>query len=117
MNASLVDGAEEVGLEVLLGEGAVVQNLERLDAGEDEVLGDLAAEAPQAGDEDPRGAQPLLRVQPPEADLAVVQLRLVLRNVGAARRGHHGCRRCSRRDRDGSFLRPSRAYPQRSNEE
>ena len=65
----LVLRGEEVGVSVLFGELGLVDELEALDAGEDEVLGHLAAEAADAGDEDAGGAETLLSVQAPQPDL------------------------------------------------
>ena len=70
-------GEEELGAEVVLGDDAVVDEGERGDAGEDEVLGHLVAERLDVDEQNVRVADLLLRLHAPEADLAVVEGDLV----------------------------------------
>ena len=56
-------------MSVLVGEDPVVDHGERLDAGQHEVLGHLAAETAHARDQDARGAEALLSVEAPKTDL------------------------------------------------
>ena len=60
---------------------------ELLDPREDQVLGHLAPKSTHAQDTDTGRPEPLLGTQPPEPDLPVVELGLLLADLGTV--GHH----------------------------
>jgi hypothetical protein len=70
---------EELRAQVLLGDNLMVGECEGADAGEDEVLRDLVGERLDGYEEDVGGADLLLRLHAPEADLAIIERDLICR--------------------------------------
>ena len=66
-------GDEEGRAQVIFGDGLVVGERDGANAGEDEVLCDFVGEGLDGDEEDVGGADLLLRLHAPEADLAVVE--------------------------------------------
>ena len=84
-----VPGRQELAGGVLVRHDLAVQHGERVDPGQDEVLGDLGPQASHAQDTQSGCSQSLLGVQTPQSDLTVVQLGLLLGDGGALG-GYHG---------------------------
>ena len=66
-------GEEELGAQVIFGDGLVVSDGDGADACENQVLCDLVGEGFEADEEDVGGAYLLLGLDAPEADLTVVE--------------------------------------------